>query len=75
MFGDDPGPGPDDEPEWLSFSGVYPDGRSEYEKMRPDPNLGQRFKYYAALKGKPYDPKEWISPKAEGQRAIKREGG
>jgi hypothetical protein len=73
MFGDDPGPAPDNQPDWpLSISGVYADGRSEYDKMRPDPELARRFRYYAAVKGKRYDPKEWISPKAEGQRAIKR---
>jgi hypothetical protein len=72
MFGDDPGPAPDDAPDWpLSFSGVSADRRSEPSKMSPDPDLARRFRYYAALKGKPYNSKEWISPKAEGQRAIK----
>jgi hypothetical protein len=76
MFGDDPGPAPDNQPDWpLSLSGVYEDGRSEHDKMRPDPDLARRFQYYAALMGRPYDPKEWISPKAEGQRAIKRQVG
>jgi hypothetical protein len=63
FFGDDPGPraGQAITPS-LSFSGVgqHGDGQSEHiGKVFLDADVAQRFRFYAALKGKAYDEKDW----------------
>jgi hypothetical protein len=63
MLGDDPGP--DEAPDAsLSFLAISLDGREEdLGRIEVDSNLAQRFRYYAALQGKPYNRDDWMPPK------------
>jgi hypothetical protein len=64
FLGDDPGPlaGKSIAPR-LSFSGVRRFGDGQLEPLGDvfiDADAAERFRYYAALQGKPYDPEDWM---------------